>query len=126
MMNDDNPFGALGEGFTMEDTNNGELAAMLQQNPGLVLEHMMDRYREERKRKDRVKCPACNRSFGPVKNGQRSVCAHVSHNALEIWVPAPCPICLEVSQSLDSFGVALAARCAAFGVIDVTMFVELL
>jgi hypothetical protein len=98
MMNDDNPFDALSEGWAMDDVNDNDgLAAILQQNPGLVLDPMMDRYREERKLKDRVKCPVCNRSFPPIKDSQKSVCAHVSHNALEIWVPAPCPICLEVS-----------------------------
>ena len=77
-------FGQLGGGGGMND-------------PGLLMDVLLERFRETRRQHDRVKCPVCNKVHKPIKKGQKAICRHVSHNALEIFVPAPCPICLEVS-----------------------------
>lgn len=66
-----------------------------QADPSVLMEVVMERFRESRKEKDRVKCPVCNRVHRPLTEGQKAVCKHISHNALEIFVAAPCPICLE-------------------------------
>ena len=47
-----------------------------------------------------IKCPVCNKVIRPWKVGRRPICRHVSHNCLEIWLPAPCPICLVVRKSV--------------------------
>lgn len=66
-------------------------------DPNLLMDVLLERFRDTRRQRGRIKCPVCNKVHKPIKNGQKAICRHVSHNALEIFVPAPCPICLEVS-----------------------------
>ena len=57
-----------------------------------------------------IKCPVCNKVIRPWKVGRRPICRHVSHNCLEIWLPAPCPICLEVRKTVG-FWLRVVCMC---------------
>jgi hypothetical protein len=94
----------------LADLSDDHVTEMIQRDPALLFTLLMDRYREERQQKERIKCPVCTKVHKPVREGQKSVCRHVSHNCLEIWLPAPCPICLEVSFKFFTLRVA-ALRC---------------
>jgi hypothetical protein len=48
-----------------------------------------------------VRCPVCQKAHKPVAEDQTPVCKHVSHNCVQIYLAAPCPICLEVSELVD-------------------------
>jgi len=76
----------------------GDQMAGRLQNTDIMRSALLERLREasaDKKRRERVRCPVCQKDHKPLKDGNKPVCKHVSHNAIQLWVKAACPICLE-------------------------------